>query len=184
MTHPNQATLALLAGGELGFFARRRAERHVAECASCRRVVGEFSDLRYEAAELAELPDIAWNRLAAEMKANIRLGLEAGEIVGGTREPRFPGRRILAAYAAVMLLVAAGLWLQRSTPASDVQPVDGIVLQATSAGIERKEGGQVLTLMNRRAGDVIQQVGAQGSLRARFVDAETGYVTINNVYAQ
>jgi hypothetical protein len=26
-------------------------------------------------------------------------------------------------------------------------------------------------------------VGAQGSMRARYVDPETGYVTINNVYA-
>jgi anti-sigma factor RsiW len=184
MTHPSQATLSLLAGGDLGVLERWRTERHVEACETCRRAVDEFCEMRSAAAELAELPDVAWNRLAAEMKANIRLGLEAGEIVGGTRERTFPGRRILAAYAAAMLLVAAGLWLQRSTPPTDVQPADGIVLQATSAGIERKEGGQVLTLMNRRAGDVIQQVGAQGSLRARFVDAETGYVTINNVYAQ
>jgi hypothetical protein len=83
-----------------------------------------------------------------------------------------------------MMLVCAGLWLQRSSPAPDAGPAEGVVLQATAGGIERKEGGQVLTLMNRRSDDIIQQVGAQGSLRARFVDSETGYVTINNVYAQ
>jgi hypothetical protein len=31
---------------------------------------------------------------------------------------------------------------------------------------------------------VTYSVGAQGSMRARYVDPETGYVTINNVYAE
>jgi len=34
------------------------------------------------------------------------------------------------------------------------------------------------------ANDVIQTVGAQGSMRARYVDPDTGYLTINNVYVQ
>jgi hypothetical protein len=35
---------------------------------------------------LNDLPAISWNRLAIEMKANIRLGLAAGECVRGGRE--------------------------------------------------------------------------------------------------
>jgi hypothetical protein len=37
--------------------------------------------------ELAATPEISWNRLAAEMKANIRLGLAAGECVRTLQTP-------------------------------------------------------------------------------------------------
>jgi len=46
-----------------------------------------------------------------------------------------------------------------------------------------REGGQSLGLMHsgtsREA--VTYQVGAQGSVEARYVDSETGYVTVNKV---
>jgi hypothetical protein len=62
-------------------------------------------------------------------------------------------------------------------------PADA-VLQATPAGIEVKASRGALTLLNTRAGSQTVYVSAPGSLRARFVDSETGQVTINNVYAE
>ena len=46
MKHPNQATLALHAGGDLGAIARWRAERHLARCAECREEVARFERYR------------------------------------------------------------------------------------------------------------------------------------------
>jgi hypothetical protein len=187
MTHPSEATLALYAGGDLSLLARWRTQRHLAGCERCRQGVTEFSAVRSEVAELNELPSISWNRLAAEMKANIRVGLAAGECVAERFQAReFAGRHALAACASLAVLVVAGVWLQHPTPPVETrQAEEDVVLQATGTALELKEGGRVFSLMHRgNANDVIQTVGAQGSMRARYVDPDTGYLTINNVYVQ
>ena len=186
MRHPDEATLALFAGGDLGLYARWQAGRHLAGCERCRREVEGFGAMRNEAAGLGDLPGIPWNRLAAEMKANIRLGLEAGEIVGGRDEARRPAwwdARALVVYASAVALIVAGLVLERPGPGpAALPPQEGTVLRVTASGIELQDGGQVLSLLHKRDQEVTYSVGAQGALRARFV--EGGSVTINSVYAQ
>jgi hypothetical protein len=84
-----------------------------------------------------------------------------------------------------MVLLVAGLFLER--PAPPVAPVTGTesaVLRSTGSGIELNQGGQSLGLLQVRAGDVTYSAGAQGSMRARYVDSDTGNVTINNLYVQ
>jgi hypothetical protein len=193
MKHPDQATLALQAGADLGFFARWKVERHLAVCDRCRDEVDAFSALREVSGELAEIPEVPWNRLAAEMKANIRLGLAAGECVRAgelpLRETRlFTGARALVAVASIAALMVTGIILERPTPATTAVADDGMVVQATSGGIQVSKGGQALRLMNPDRIDPQQRVtyspDAQGSVRARYVDPATGYVTINNVYAE
>src|ERR1700691_6346813 len=83
MTHPSQSTLALDAGKDLGWFAGRLAERHVARCRECRQAVEAFAGLHDDLVGFVAVPAVSWSRLAAEMKANIRLGLAAGECVRG-----------------------------------------------------------------------------------------------------
>ena len=186
MKHPNQATLALLAGGDLGFLARWRAERHLAECDRCRSELDAYRRLREVTTELAEVPEIPWNRLAAEMKANIRLGLMAGECVR-PEKPRlhetawFTRGRAVVAFASAGALLVAGLILER--PAPHVASNE-IVLQATPNGIQVTGQDQALGLMHEGAQNVTYTVGAQGSMRARYVDPQTGLVTINNVYVE
>ena len=67
--------------------------------------------LRYACPEMPE--EVNWDRLAAEMKANIHVGLAAGECVGAA-EPQ--ARRLDWRAAAVALpvaaLVLAGVWLE------------------------------------------------------------------------
>jgi hypothetical protein len=188
MNHPSDATLALYAGDDLGWIARRRTGRHLARCEGCRSEVGAYKDLRGELPDLNDIPGIPWNRMATEMRANIRLGLAAGECVrdGKTevagRRSLF-GIRALVSYASIAALVAASLLLERPAPKLWT-PADGVVLAQTANGIELKEGGQAMSLLHSRAEDVTYSAGAQGTMRARYVDSETGYVTINNVYAQ
>lgn len=192
MQHPNEATLALFAGQDLGFFARWRTARHLARCAACRGEVAQFAGVCEELAGLRELPELPWNRLAAEMKANIRLGLAAGECIRDPRAAADPagfGWRAMVACASVAILLAAGVWLER--PAAAPAATDGqISLRAAGDAVELSEGAQSLALTNpttARDGSrvaVTYSAGAQGSMRARYVDPSTGVVTINTVYVQ
>ena len=80
MRHPAETDLALFAGQDLGHVSAWRISRHLNRCQECRAIVDSFGALRSEIAPLGQLPeDLGWNRLASEMKANIRLGLAAGE---------------------------------------------------------------------------------------------------------
>jgi hypothetical protein len=189
MKHPSPATLALHAGGDLGFLARWRTERHLTDCERCREEVAGFTGVREIVTDLAEIPEVSWNRLASEMKANIRLGLAAGECVKSSEKPRrwslFSGARAAVALASVVALLVTGLVLQRPMPLPP-PPVDGVVVQSTAEGdgIQVRDGSRALRLLHTGAQHVTYSVGAQGSMRARYVDPETGYVTIHNVYAE
>lgn len=187
MRHPRESVLALYAGQDLGWFQSRRTERHLARCLECRLQVRAFASASEELASLNELPAIAWNRLASEMKANIRLGLAAGECVRAESTPPLAWMtnvRALAAAVSVMVLVAVGLFLERPAPSVPQIAKDNAVLRATADGIELNQGGQTLSLLHLRSENVTYAAGAQGSMRAGYVDADTGNYTINKLYVQ
>jgi hypothetical protein len=181
--HPSEATLALHAGGDLGPIARWRTERHLRQCELCQEEVAAFQGVRQMVSDLSAMPEIPWNRLASEMQANIRLGLAAGECV---REPqpvmtglaRFSGPRAILALASLTAVVAAGLILQRPTPA----PADRMMLQATANGIQVRQGSEVMG-MTHDAGirNVSYTANTQGSIGESFVDPVTGDVTVRSV---
>lgn len=188
MKHPAQATLALLAGGDLGMFARWRAARHVARCESCRDEVTAYEASREIAGDLSEIPELQWNRLAAEMKANIRLGLAAGECVRASdpplhARPVFTRTRAAVAFASIVALCATSLILERPAP---VLAEEGPFVQATSDGIQLRNGEHSLRLRNlsEETRYVRYSSDAQGAVGARSVDPETNYVTINRLYAE
>jgi hypothetical protein len=193
MKHPDQAELALHAGGDLGWIARWRMERHLAQCGRCRDEVDAFAATLEIIPELAEIPEVPWNRLAAEMKANIRLGVEAGECVrsGDTPlrdTPLFAGARAALAIVSVTALLVTGIILERPAPnPSTAAAEDTLVVQATADGIQVRRGGQALRLMHPDRLDPRQRVtyssDAQGGMRARWVDPQTGNVTITSVNA-
>ncbi|HMC63124.1 MAG TPA: hypothetical protein VKJ01_28275, partial [Candidatus Solibacter sp.] len=201
MKHPNEGTLALHAAGDLGLVEGWRTGRHLAKCDRCRDSVAAFAELRAVLPELAEIPEVPWNRLAAEMRANIRLGLAAGECVRTTTAgnqagneawnegapvsewPRF-GVRAALAFASVVVLAGTGLMLERPAPVAAIlgdQRAEGPLVQATENGIQVRTGGSAFRLMNAGAKSVTYSASADGSMGARYVDPETGYVTINNV---
>lgn len=188
MTHPSETSLALFAGGEAAPLARWKIRRHLSRCLRCRKELEGFRIVRESLRESAdEMPaEVNWNRLALEIRGNIRVGLAAGECVGPSEaEPSHWGWRTAATLVPVVLLLLVGWWLQPSRPrlAEAPQP-EGIVLEATSGGIELRDGSRVLSLQHPDASEVMYTVSVQGAIRARYVDSETGQVTINHVYAQ
>jgi len=180
--HPSETTLALDAGGDLGPVARWRCARHLKRCPACREEVAAYRRTRRMVVDLSAMPEVPWSRLAAEMQANIRLGLEAGECVGGERAEteavgRFWGLRAALAMASLAVVVAAGLILQRP-PAARNQTV----LEATADGIQLSQGGEALGMQHGAAtGNVSYSANAQGSIGESYVDPLTGDVTMTRV---
>jgi anti-sigma factor RsiW len=193
MKHPSQETLALHAGGDLGMFARWRTGRHLANCDRCRTEVAAFEDLRDELPGLADIPEIDWDQMAAELKANIRLGLEAGECVRSgsaqalkpLRDARwFTGVRAAVALASIATLVVTGVVLENASPQREAAARDTRqVIENTAEGIQIGSGDQAFRLMYTGAKDVSVTVGTD-SMGARYVDPHTGYVQVSRVYAE
>lgn len=188
MRHPNQAALALHAGGDLSVFARWRMERHLAGCDRCRGEVAAFQALRSSTADLNEIPELPWQSMAAEMRANIRLGISAGECVRPAERkpaPRFGWRPVAAIVGVAALLVAAvAIEFERyeltMLPVGVPARVDNAFLQTAPDGI----GSQSLRLMYRGARDVQLTASAGGSIEAHYTDPKTSYMTVSEVDAQ
>jgi hypothetical protein len=189
VNHPERDQLALFAGGDVGWLDRFRVRSHMNSCEQCREQIEQYREsamaLRTASAELPERLD--WNRLAAEMTANIHLGLEAGECVTRVR-PKAPamGWRAAAAMASLCAVLGAAWWL--NPPVRQVPVLRGphVEIRTTSAGLELNENGNTLVLLHTRGSRAERPliVSAPGTLRARYVDADTGQITINNVYSE
>ncbi len=177
--HPSETELALLAGGECSAVSRFFLKRHVRECRECTEAIAHFEMLRAEMA-CPEIPDVDWNRLESEMRANIRLGLEAGECVRLFPATKVWNPRLTVAFASLTILAGAGILLRSNEPVT-VKAAEP-VLQSSDAGLELRNGSSSMTLMNRSGSVADQTVSAQGEIGARYVDG--GSVTINNVYLE
>jgi hypothetical protein len=182
--HPAESDLALLAGGESGRFRRALLDRHLRNCEDCQEKIAEFRGLREQLADV-EMPEMDWSLLAREMKANIRVGLEAGACV---REPVLSSSwrpRLLVAFASLLLVVGATFVLTNPAPRQAKAPeTTAPVLQANGSGIELRNGAGSFALMDRQGVRAYETVSAQGAIEQRYINNDTGSVTITNVYLQ
>ena len=187
--HPSEANLALYAGGELGLWARMRMAGHVSCCEVCSRQVEEFRGIREWMQSQDGMPaGIDWGPLAAELKANIRLGLAAGQCVALAPQVVRPVSGWRAAVVLpILLVVVVGWWLQSwappALPAAKSAGPRGLVLTASPRAIELQQDDRAFALLSPRSAEVTFSVSGQGA-RSRYVDSETGYVTISHVSTQ
>jgi hypothetical protein len=192
MKHPSETDLALFAGGDCGWWRHYRLTGHVSRCGDCRDVVASFAELRSEVREYPA-PELDWDGMAGrggleeEMRANIRVGLAAGECVRETpasASHRGFSSRLAVGMASVVLLAGVGLFLRGLLPHESAPGVaNAAVLESTGAGVEVRTGsGNSMTLLNH--GDVAgnQSVTSQGAISASYVDA--GTVTVTSVYVE
>lgn len=185
--HPAEIDLALFAGGESSGLSRFFLNRHIRQCRGCLDLVTRFELLRLELREL-EPPALDWNRLSAEMRANIHVGLEAGECVREAAVGRSWNPRLAVAFASLLLLAGANFLLKNSSPTNaevrrQAQPKDtAAVLESTGSGLELRHGASSLTLLNHGGPAADQTVSAQGEIGARYINA--GAVTMTNVYLE
>ncbi len=206
MRHPSTIDLALHAGGDLGLIRRIGVALHVRRCERCASEAAAVSEargkIRDAAAALA--PSLDWSALASEMTANIRVGLEAGQCVDEPRRPaRLRGLRwsLGAALASACLLLALGFavnfphdsklrmasafgraW-RGLTGHTETVSQEGVVLDASPLGATVTANGAALQMLAPAAsGPVSVSVSLQDSVSARYVDADSGQVTIDKVY--
>jgi|WetSurMetagenome_2_1015567.scaffolds.fasta_scaffold185008_2 hypothetical protein len=187
-SHPGEGQLALYAGGELGVWERVSVASHVRRCAACAAEVETLREVRLELRDgAAAMPlGVNWDHLAAEMKANIRLGLTAGAIVDSASErPQAAepaGWRWAVVLASLSFVMITGYYLQG--PKIQRFGEDGqaaVLLDAGAGGLALQEKGAELTLLNPSQQPVTTTVSWDGGARASFVDSQTGQVTIHHV---
>ncbi len=190
MPHPDLRQLALLAGGELPWWLHYRCAWHTRTCESCRQELEALQHTRTFVADVTPSlpPFVDWDRLSADMRANIQVALEAGEAI----RPREPaGLRLdwrpAFALAALTLVILTGWYLNINRknlyrlPAASVEAGDARI-ESGSDGLVLTRGGGRLTVMQPKAQAVSYSVDSTGSVSARTIDTETGQVTISNVY--
>ena len=187
MTHPNESRLALYAGNDLPLLEGFRVAIHVRGCDRCSRQVEELRGIRdWMRLQGSETPaGVRWEALASEMRANIRLGLAAGRCVDvpePLEEPRGLRWPAPAMALPVLLLVIVGWMVQSLQP--PLQPASAdFVVDASSSGIGVQRDGRGFTLLQPRNENVVYSVSGEAA-GARYVDSESGQVTISHVYAQ
>jgi anti-sigma factor RsiW len=203
--HIEDADLALYASGDVSLMRRVEVRLHLSRCERCHGLASAFRADRDAIRKVSnELPEgLDWDRLSAEMSANIHVGLAAGECVAPRprRRPAFaalhPAALMSAAAAGLIVLLGGAWWL--NMPPGEIGrvwavvrhvrgsvPVDdfGPVVEASSSGIELRENGSTFGVSQGTARPVAFSVSVQGSASARYVDADTGQVTVTSVYVQ
>lgn len=185
--HPSVRDLALYAGRELGLMKRLRLHWHVKDCAACQGEVAGLQASRESTKAMAQElpPGVDWSVLEREMRANIHLGMAAGEAIRPA--PVAPQRidwRAGLALASLTAVVMTGWFLNapRTKPAGF--PVASMEagyarLASVKGGIELKKDDQRLTLLV--PAESSYTVDTHGGVSARSVDENTGQVTIANV---
>ncbi|MCU1338469.1 MAG: anti-ECFsigma factor, ChrR [Bryobacterales bacterium] len=202
--HVAETDLALYATGDLPVWRSALVLLHVRRCDHCRRLTEALRDDRQELRRSADdMPSsVDWDQLAAEMNANIRVGLAAGECVT-PRERKIAtiSWRPAAIAAGLVVLLTGAWWL--NIPSTDTEVIGrairnmaargrfnspqeerGPVVGASSSGVKLFENGGQLEIEQGGLHPVMFSVSAQGSASARYIDQDTGQVTVTAVYVQ
>lgn len=205
--HIPDSELALYTSRDLAPWRRAAVWLHVRGCERCVQRIEVYRADRTQILEAGDrMPEgMNWDRLASEITANIRVGLAAGECVAPrSRKSAVWGWRPAAVTAGLAVLLAGAWWL--NTPPVHTQALGravsavwtasnpgtrnrftedrGPVVAATASGIELRENGSSLGVSQGTARPLAVSVNVQGSASARYVDTDTGQVTITSVYVQ
>jgi hypothetical protein len=206
--HAAETDLALYAAGDLPFWRGVLVKFHVHRCDECRGLVealrADRDELRRSADDMpANLSaNLDWDQLAAEMTANIRVGLAAGECVTPReRKVAAISWRPAAIAAGLVVLLAGAWWL--NIPRTDTETIGRVlhdmatgertnatqeehspVVGASAKGVELVESGGQIRIVQGGLEPVMFSVSTQGSASARYVDQDTGQVTITAAYVQ
>ncbi len=202
MAHPANDVLALYSRGDLFWRHRWSVRKHIQRCAQCGDQVEQFKAatavLRHEAQEetLTGSEAIAnWSALEREMVGNIKVGLDAARCIENVGRSRSTGWRVALTTGLLSVILTVG-WIMNIPDAqrghledslrriAGLYPsaVGGTVVQTTPHGIAVRSQGATLTLLNPSSATV--SLSGASAVGARYVDDETGQITITNVYGQ
>lgn len=201
--HPMLEELALASRGDLPFLRQRQVIRHARHCPSCEH---ELDDYRSLVAGVKHQSDaealttgetlLDWQRLEREMAGNIKVGIAAAQCIQSSSGHGFHRWRFTTLITALSIIFVAG-WLINvprddmdriltafRTAVSRSQHANGIVLETNSHGVSVRFQGASLTLLHPTTARATASFTSGSSVGVRYVDDETGQVTITNVYGQ
>lgn len=200
--HPGQRVLALYSTRDLPWIKSLLVSQHLRRCSECSGTVRSFRHTKCDLKEQARSGLLAahenhidWLRVEREMLGNIAVGVAAArciENVGRQRRSIFGAAWILA---GLSVLFVVG-WLTHVPREQNVHLANslarlvglerpfasGTMLRSTEEGISVRTQGVTLVLHSPHSATV----SAMGSsaVEARYIDENTGQVTIANVYGQ
>jgi len=199
--HPSPQTLCLFLSADLQWSIRFRVARHLRRCVECEQHVALFRSARAElrreanAETLTGFEAIAdWNRIEREMLGNVAVGVAAARCVDKVR------RGGVFLWRGAFITGMAGLfvagWIThipkeqtehlttslRRMVGLEPAEATGTVVRSTPEGIAVRSQGTTLTIMHPPS--ALVTLSGSSAVEARYVDEETGQVTITNVYGQ
>ncbi len=201
-THPSAEVLALFSTADLPWLHRYKIRRHLSHCEHCDRQVSLFrassAELKRQAATeiLTGFEAVAdWSRLEREMEGNIIVGLAAARCIEKTGKPRGFLIKVSVASAMALLFIlgwathvssdqSALLYTAVRGAFSSHRPHEAIgpILRSQPDGIVVGSENGSLTLLHPAS--AVVSVSGTSSVEARYIDDETGQVTITEVYGQ
>ena len=199
--HPAPEVLALHSRGDLAVIPGLRVKSHVARCSRCKLQVTQFrastAELKREAAgeTLTAFEAIAnWNQLEREMLGNVVVGVAAARCIENVGRRRIWLPRV--AIAVGLAILFAGGWVTHIPSEQNqhlagslsrmmglnARPQSGNYVRATSSGIAVRSQGVTLTILHPPT--AVLSLSGNSSVEARYVDEDTGQLTITKVYGQ
>jgi anti-sigma factor RsiW len=199
--HPSAEMLALHARGDLPCLDSLRLKTHLARCAECEHKLALFqsahTELKREASAqtLTAFEAIAdWDRLEREMLGNIVVGVAAARCIEKVGHKR--SRLATFAFAAALASVFIAGWITHIPSAETRElttklahfaglrrvPRSANFVRATPTGIAVRSDGVTLTILHPPG--AVVSVSSKSSVEARYIDEDTGQLTITSVYGQ
>lgn len=197
--HPTAEELALAARGDLPVLRGWRVSRHARHCPVCRCELELFTGVR-EAIRREELTwegnASDWDRLEREMTGNIKVGIAAAQCIESSPARKLQRWKVPALVTGLSIIFVAG-WLL-NVPREDrdrvmaafkmaarhTRPEAGAVLETNPLGVSIRVQGATLTLLHPASARATASFTGSSSVGVRYVDNETGQVTIANVYGE
>lgn len=199
--HPGPEVLALYFRHDLPLTTRWRLGRHIKRCAECGHQVLLFASAHAELSREAQQQTLTgfeaiadWPRLELEMLGNIAVGVSAARCIEKVGHKRVWIVRCSLAAAFSALFVVG--WVTH-IPGSETHqittsvrrlfgmgppPFAGTILQNTADGIAVQTRDATLTILHPSS--AVVTVSGSSAMSARYVDEDSGEVTIAKVYAQ
>lgn len=200
--HPSTEVLALYCSVDIPLLDRWKIRRHISACEHCDRQLGLFRAAATEFKRQARTETLTgfeaiadWPRLEREMQGNIIVGLAAARCI--ERGPNHRGLLIKTLLAAGMLMLFVLGWVTHVPPeqssrifaavrgtfsAHQRREIAGPILRSQPDGIVVGSQERSLTILHPAS--AVVSLSGTSSVEARYVDDETGQVTITAVYGQ
>ncbi len=200
--HPSSELLALYCGGDIPWTERLKVRRHLSGCEYCERQLSLYNASAAEFKRQARTETLTgfeaiadWSRLEREMQGNIVVGLAAARCIDPKRKPRGLVLKLSLASGLAALFV---LGWSTHVPADQTGRLyravglafsgnhayerQGSILRSQPGGIVVGSPEGSLTLLHPQSA-VVSLSGTSG-VEARYIDDDTGQVTITDVYGQ